>query len=74
MKLSIKVKPGSKQESIKVSGEREFIVSLKAKPEKGEANEDLVRVLAEHFAVSQSAVQIIRGFRGRQKLVEISGL
>jgi uncharacterized protein (TIGR00251 family) len=49
----------------------QFTVKVTAPPEKGKANEEVCRLLAEHFAVSRSAVRIVRGQTARRKIVEI---
>jgi hypothetical protein len=46
-------------------------VYLTAPPVDGKANQALVEYLAEHYAVKRSAVKIIRGKTGREKVVEI---
>ena len=47
-------------------------VKVKAKPNGGEANKAVVKVLAKHFNVRESKVKIIRGLKSRKKTVEIS--
>ena len=49
----------------------EISVSIKAKPERGRANRELVKRLAEHFAVPEASVRILSGATSRKKLVEI---
>lgn len=46
-------------------------IKLTAAPVDGEANEQLVALLAKHFAVPKSAVKIIRGQTGRRKVVRV---
>ena len=46
-------------------------VGIRAVPEKGKANMELVRALAKHFNVPQSAVCIVSGATSRRKVVEI---
>jgi hypothetical protein len=53
-----------------VSGD-EISVSIKAKPERGKANRELVKRLAEHFGVPEPNVRILSGLASRKKLVEI---
>lgn len=49
----------------------EITVGLTSKPERGRANAELIRKLAEHFDVPSSQVRIVSGFRSRRKIVEI---
>lgn len=55
---------------VRVDGDR-ILVGLTSKPEKGKANLELIKKLAEHFNVSSSQVRIISGLRSRRKTVEI---
>lgn len=71
MRLTITVKPrSSKTEVIKIS-ETDYQVRLTASPVDGEANEQLVKVLSEHFDVAKSLIKIIKGQTGKKKIVEI---
>lgn len=49
-------------------------VRLTAPPAGGEANEQLVKLLADGLGVSKSSVRILRGRASRNKVVEVSGL
>lgn len=55
---------------LEVSGD-EISVSIKSKPERGKANRELVKRLADHFGVSESSISILSGLASRKKLVEI---
>jgi uncharacterized protein (TIGR00251 family) len=73
------VKPGSRVIKIEAlsqdqwSGKSpEYTVRLHAKAEGGKANKELAEVLAKHFKVPKSAVEILRGETARVKLVEIA--
>lgn len=52
----------------------ELAVSVKSPPERGRANRELVRRLANHFGVPESSVRIVSGLASRKKIVEIFGL
>jgi uncharacterized protein (TIGR00251 family) len=49
----------------------EISVGIKSKPEKGEANRELIKKLSKHFNVSQSQVKITSGEKSRKKLIQI---
>ncbi len=49
-------------------------IRLAAPPVEGEANAELVRFLAKRLGVTKSAVRIVKGEKGRQKMVEIEGI
>jgi Uncharacterised ACR, YggU family COG1872. len=43
-----------------VEGDK-IIISLKSRPERGEANMELIKKLAKYFGVSSSQVKIVSG-------------
>ena len=46
-------------------------IGIKARPEKGEANKEIIKKLAKYFDVAKSNVKIISGQKSRKKLVEV---
>ncbi len=56
---------------IEVDGSR-IVVGLTAKPERGEANRELIRKLAKQFDVPSSHVKIVSGLKSKSKIVEIT--
>ena len=68
--MRYEVKVEFHQDFIKVDGNT-IVVGLTSKPEKGKANVELIKKLAEHFNVSSSQVKIVSGFKTRRKIVEI---
>lgn len=46
-------------------------VKVAAAPEKGKANEELCRILAEHYGVARSAVSVVSGRTSGLKLVRV---
>ncbi len=44
---------------------------LTKKPERGEANKQLVKLLAKHYNTSTASIRIISGLKSRTKVVEI---
>ncbi len=71
MQKKVKVKPNSKQQSIKEETDGSFTVNLKSPPVDGKANDELIRVLAKKFDVPKSKIRIKSGLSSRQKLIEI---
>lgn len=55
---------------LEVAGD-EIAVSIKSPPERGRANRELVKRLAGHFGVAESAVRIVSGLASRKKVVDI---
>lgn len=70
--LRIKVRPSAVKSEVKEIMEDETIkIAISAPPEKGKANEELLRFLARIFDVSKNNVKIISGKSERIKLVKI---
>ena len=72
MKIKVKVKPRSKTAEVMREG-GSFIVKVQEPPREGKANYAVIKLLAEHFGVSQSQVRILSGLRSRNKVIEIEG-
>ena len=72
MKIIIKAKPGAREDKIEKVDEANYTVYVKAPPIDGKANAAIVKLLASHFDVSQSLVEIISGHMARVKVVEIN--
>jgi len=71
--LKIKVKPGAKTESLVATEDGTWVASVKAQPVDGKANAALLALVARHFAVARSAVQLKSGAGSRLKLVQVHG-
>ena len=72
MKIIIKAKPGAREDKIEKVDEANYTVYVKAPPIDGKANAAIVKLLASHFDVSQSLVEIISGHMARVKVMEIN--
>jgi uncharacterized protein (TIGR00251 family) len=72
MKIIIKAKPGAKEDKIERVDEVNYVVYVKAPPVDGKANAAIVKLLAGHFDVSQSLIEIISGHMARVKVIEIN--
>ncbi len=72
--LRVRVQPRASRDGL--SGERQgaLVVRLTAPPLEGRANEALTRLLAAALGVPPSAVRVLRGETGRDKLVAVAGL
>lgn len=69
MKYGVSVK--LHKDFIEVNG-NEIIVGVNTAPEKGKANEAVIKKIAVHFGVPKSAVKIISGASSRKKAIEIA--
>lgn len=72
LKYFVSVLPNSKYESVEVIGPDILRVKVHAKPIDGEANLRLVEILAKHFDVAKSCVDIQAGQYFRKKVVKIT--
>lgn len=72
MKVVVTVKPGAKVQKI-VTSDDGMVVYLHARAHDNEANVALVKALADYYGVSKSQVEILRGQKSHQKVVEIFG-
>lgn len=72
--LKVKVIPKSSKSGIKGWENGELVVRLAAVPEKGEANEELIRYLADFLGIAKSRLQLVQGEKSRHKRVCIKGL
>ena len=72
--LRVRVRPRASRDG--VSGEREgaLVVRLTAPPVEGAANEALSRFLGKTLGVAPSAVRVVSGAAGRNKVVSVQGL
>lgn len=70
MKYSVIVKPGSKVEKIVDDGEK-LTVFIHARAHDGEANKAVIEILAKHFRVAKSQIEIVAGSKSKKKIVEI---
>lgn len=71
MKIFVKAKTGASDDDIEKIDETHFIVSVKERPVKGQANRGIIRVIANYFKVSKSEVRMVSGFTSFQKILEI---
>ncbi len=71
--LRVRVQPRASRDEVLGWDGVTLRVRVSAAPVDGEANEALVALLARSFRVPQSAVTLVRGAHGRDKLVRIRG-
>ena len=76
--ITVKVKPSSSATKFKGKLDKNGNVILKidvaAPPEKGKANEELVKFLAKKLGISKNNIEIKAGATSREKKIEIKGL
>ncbi len=71
MKISVKIKPNSKESKLEKKGENIFLVYVKSLPIENKANQELVEIISEYFNVPESKVSIVSGLHSKNKILEI---
>jgi uncharacterized protein len=69
--ISVKVKPGAKENSVEDLGESGYVVRVKEKAIEGRANAAVVKALSEFFDVPKNRITVIKGFKSKNKVIEI---
>ena len=73
-RLRLRVVPGARSEGVIGRHGAAWKVRVAAKPERGAANDAVVRLLSDVLAVPRAAVSLVSGHGGRDKIVELSGI
>lgn len=71
MKIKVTVKPNAKQQTIEKLIDGSWLIHLKSVPVEGKANQELIKLLAKHFHVTQGDIELKRGLNSRDKVIEI---
>ncbi|MGD0385278.1 MAG: DUF167 domain-containing protein [Solirubrobacteraceae bacterium] len=73
-RIEVRLQPRSSRDEL--LGFRDGVLAARvcAPPVDGEANRALCRLIAQRANVAPSRVEVIRGERGRLKLIRVSGL
>jgi uncharacterized protein (TIGR00251 family) len=69
--ITVKVKPNAKRQEIRAEADGSWTVHLKSPPVDGKANQELIALLADQFAVPKAAVRIKSGSTSKHKRVEV---
>ncbi len=73
-RLKLHLTPGARQEGIGGWQGGALRLRVRARPEKGRANEAAMRLLADRLGLPRAALSIVRGATSRDKLVQVDGL
>lgn len=71
MKHTVRVKPGASRQKIETLDSGEIVLWVRAKPVDGQANEAVIRALAEHWGIAKSRISIKSGLSSKTKVVEV---
>lgn len=69
-RLSLKVTPKARVEGVEgINTAGELVVKVRAAPEDGKANEAVIALISETFAIPKSRLEITRGAASRHKII-----
>lgn len=73
MKFWVSVKAGARKEEVSplAGGEEKYRVSVLEPPEKGKANEAVLKLLAKHLNISLFRLRVAVGATARRKLIAV---
>jgi len=71
MKITVVVKPKKKREFVEQVSFNQYLVSVKAPPVEGQANQAVIKSLADYFSVSGSEINLLSGHTSRVKIFEV---
>ncbi len=69
--VQVRVKPNSRSSQVEQIDDGSWLAQLKSAPVDGQANEELIALIAKQFKCRKAAVTIKSGASGRMKLVRI---
>ena len=74
MLLEVRVQPKAKRNRVEVVDGLRLKVYVTAAPDGGKANEAVIALLAKQLGVARGSVEIVRGHKNRNKVLQIQGL
>ncbi len=69
--IRVRVVTGASNPRVEENPEGEFRVYVSAAPEKGKANAQVKKALAEHLGVRKASLELVRGHTSRDKLFRL---
>jgi uncharacterized protein (TIGR00251 family) len=69
--VTVRVKPGSSRDEVVEEADGVLVVRVTAPPAEGRANKAVRRLVAKHYGIAPSRVEIVRGQAARQKVVRL---
>lgn len=74
VRIPVRVQPRASRTELAGEHDGALRVRVAAPPVQGEANAELVKFLAKRLGVPKSAVRVVSGGTGRNKLLEVDGV
>jgi uncharacterized protein (TIGR00251 family) len=72
--VELRVKPKAKRDKIEIVDTSHLDIWVTSPPVEGKANEHVVKLLSKALGVPKSSIDIIKGERGKNKVVSVDGL
>lgn len=69
--IQVQVVPNAKKEQLLPAGSDSFKAYLIASPQKGKANQALIKLLKKHFGLKAAQIIIATGEKSRHKIVQL---
>ena len=73
-KLNIRVQPGASKNTVSGYTDGVFNIKIMTRPEKGKANESLIKYLSDLLGIAKSRISISKGTTSRNKVVLVQDL
>ena len=74
VRIAVRVQLRAKRTEVRGMRAGELVVAVTAPPADGAANAALVNYLAQRLTVAKSRIELVRGGKGRSKVLSIRGL
>lgn len=71
MRIRVRVTPNASKQRI-IEADNLLKVYVSAPPDKGKANKRLIKILSKYFKVKKSDLNIVRGEKSRDKVLEVN--
>ncbi len=71
MRIFVIAKTGAKGEKVEAVDATHFVVTVKAQPVEGKANDAIVKALAKHLGVARSLLSLRSGATGKNKVFDL---
>lgn len=68
MKITVKVKPNARENSIKLIETGIYEVKVSVPPEKGKANERVIELLSKELKTAKSRINLVKGETSKEKI------
>ncbi|MGC9310531.1 MAG: DUF167 domain-containing protein [Candidatus Aenigmatarchaeota archaeon] len=73
MEVRIRVVPNASKDEVIEEPDGSLKVRVAARAVEGKANRAVIEVLAKHFGIRKNKIEILRGEKGREKVVSVMG-